>query len=71
MPKYCMHENCTQSPSYNIPTLKTPIYCKEHKSDDMIDVKSKRCIYENCTKNPSYNIPTLKTSISFNCPFTF
>ena len=46
MPKYCMHENCTISPSYNLPTEKTPIYCKKHIKENMIDVRSKRCIYE-------------------------
>ena len=44
--KRCIYEDCIKSPLYNIPTLKTPIYCKEHKLDEMIDVKSKRCIYE-------------------------
>ena len=31
--------------------------CKEHKLENMIDVKSKRCIHPNCLKQPHFNLP--------------
>lgn len=43
--KRCKYENCTKQPSYNLPTEKTPLYCKEHKSDDMIIVKNIQLYY--------------------------
>jgi len=32
------------------------LWCSEHKTIDMINVKTKKCVGENCEKNPSYNI---------------
>ena len=54
--------DCDTRPSYNIRGLKTPIYCKDHKTDDMIDIiKHKTCI--DCDIRPSYNIRGLKQGI--------
>ncbi len=49
---------CNKRPSFNLEGLK-PVYCKNCKTNDMIDVvKRKRCIQ--CkTKRPSYNIDGL------------
>ncbi|AGE58117.1 hypothetical protein PBCVNW6652_740L [Paramecium bursaria Chlorella virus NW665.2] len=49
----CKHPECRKQASYNILGLK-PKWCKSHKSDDMINVVSKRCA---CGKIPSYNLP--------------
>ena len=63
MPSTCIHQNCTRRPSYNLPNEKTPLYCKEHIKENMVDIISKHCLYENCTRGPSYNIPTVKTAL--------
>ena len=58
MPIKCIHQNCTSRPSYNLPTEKKSLYCKEHKKDNMIIVKNRQCNNENCNKQASYNIST-------------
>ena len=42
--------------SYNLSTEIKPLYCSEHKKENMVDVKSKRCIHANCIKQPNYNL---------------
>jgi hypothetical protein len=41
--KQCVEDNCTTSPSFNYSTKIEPIYCCEHKHDDMVNVKMFRC----------------------------
>jgi len=50
-------------PNYNLPTENKPIYCSEHKKENMIDIKNKRCIEDRCTKIPNYNLPTETKSL--------
>ncbi len=52
----CNFLNCTKKSSYNMKEQKKAIFCFDHKSIDMINVKTKKCIDENCDKIPSYNI---------------
>jgi hypothetical protein len=55
----CIIENCIKTPGYNFKNLKAK-YCKEHKTDGMIDVKHASCIFDNCSNRPSYNLDTEK-----------
>ena len=48
MPKKCHNENCMKQPVFNLPTETNGMYCREHKLENMIDVKHKRCSYDNC-----------------------
>ena len=54
----CMYDNCLKRPKYNLPTETIPLYCYEHKKENMIDIKRKKCIYNNCLIRPSYNLST-------------
>jgi hypothetical protein len=58
MPKKCIHDNCIKQPVFNLPNETKPLYCKEHKLENMIDIKNKRCIHDNCIKQPNFNLPT-------------
>ena len=51
MPRKCP---CGSTPAYNMPGESSRIYCKVCKTDEMIDVKSKRCP---CGLQPVYNVP--------------
>lgn len=44
-------------PVYNFPSENKPIYCKEHKLNGMINLKSQKrqCAFEDCTKTPQYS----------------
>jgi hypothetical protein len=45
-------------PIYNLPSETKPMYCSEHKLENMIDIKSKRCIRDGCMTRPTYNLPS-------------
>jgi hypothetical protein len=49
----CKHEGCKKIASYNINGLMART-CKEHKTDNMVNVKNKKC---SCGTRPSYNFP--------------
>lgn len=42
-------------PNFNFPGEKGGIFCSQHKSEGMIDIKHKRCAHEACNKRPSFN----------------
>jgi hypothetical protein len=44
-------------PVYNFPSEKKPIYCKEHKLEGMVNLKSEKrqCAFDGCTKTPQYS----------------
>jgi hypothetical protein len=49
---------CTKTyPVYNFPSEKKPIYCKAHKLNGMINLKSEKrqCAFVDCTKTPQYS----------------
>ena len=59
----CIEINCNICPSFNF-INKYPNYCKLHKKDGMINVKSKKCKEENCNKlNPAFNYINNKLGI--------
>lgn len=49
----CKYENCTKYASFGLPTEKAE-FCKVHKPNDYVNVKSKRCKFLNCDKIPNY-----------------
>lgn len=49
----CNHNDCKKQALYNLNDLK-PRWCKAHKTQEMINVVSKRC---SCGKIPSFNLP--------------
>ena len=51
----CIIDKCTKSSNYNLVSLR-PLYCYEHKSDDMINLKNKQCIIPECNITASFNI---------------
>jgi len=51
----CIHPGCRTLPIYNVEGER-PIYCKEHKKVDMVDVINKSCIHMGCKKQPQFNI---------------
>ncbi len=53
MPRKCQFDDCTKCPVYGI-ELKKPTHCKEHATDQMIDVINKRCQYTDCKKRPAF-----------------
>ena len=48
-------EKCKTHANYNIKGEKA-LYCKDHKKDNMIDVRNKTCIEKDCKIRSSYNI---------------
>ena len=55
MPARCIHENCNKCCIYNREGETKPLYCKNHKLENMINVITKKCIFENCNKCCIYN----------------
>jgi hypothetical protein len=53
MPVICKYPECKKRASYNTEDLK-PMWCKTHKTDEMVNVRSKKCP---CGKIPSFNLP--------------
>ena len=50
----CKFTGCKKESSFNIKN-ENPLYCFDHKSENMINVKNKKCIHENCMKTVLYN----------------
>lgn len=42
-------------PNFNFPGEKGGIFCAQHKTEGMIDIKHKRCVEPGCSKRPSFN----------------
>lgn len=61
MPVKCKFENCTKNASFNVPTETKVLYCSEHKTVDMINVKHKKCL--DCGKIPYFNLPDKKVGL--------
>jgi hypothetical protein len=54
--KKCKTENCDKLPIYGF-EKGIGLYCKTHKKENMVDVKSKKCIELDCNKVSNYNLP--------------
>jgi hypothetical protein len=61
--KQCLTINCKIRPSYNYENEKAPLYCVNHKLENMIDISNKKCAYNNCKIRPSYNYENEKTPL--------
>ena len=61
MVKKCIE--CNKRPSFNVKGETKPLYCFDHKLDDMINVNKKTCIYEGCSTQPSYNFAGEKKGV--------
>ena len=59
MPAFCKHLECKKQASYNFEGLKA-MWCKAHKTSDMINVVSKKCP---CGKQPKFNFPKEKIGV--------
>ena len=51
----CKFPDCKITPSFNYKNEKKPLYCTEHKLDNMINLKNKTCIHKGCNIQPSFN----------------
>jgi len=51
----CQGAGCTRMPNFNFPGEKGGIFCAQHKSEGMVDIKHKRCQEPGCSKRPSFN----------------
>jgi hypothetical protein len=58
----CKNPDCNKRAYYNFADKKSPIYCKSHKLDGMIDVVSKKCCKCNL-KQPNFNYPDKSKAI--------
>jgi hypothetical protein len=52
---FCIFDGCKSLPNYNYLNEKKPLYCGKHKSENMINITSKKCMFENCNKCSSFN----------------
>lgn len=66
MPRKCIEEGCVKTPSYNFSDKKSPIYCAQHKLQEMVCVKQRsinKCQYELCSKSANFNYKDKKRGI--------
>jgi hypothetical protein len=59
----CQFTDCNTRCSYNKISETSPMYCKQHMDDGMINVINKYCRMDECKKRPYFNEPGLKTGI--------
>ena len=59
----CKNLNCNRDAYFNLPDKK-PHFCSTHKTNDMINVKTKRCRHIECESiNPSFNVKSEKVGM--------
>lgn len=56
---------CNKYASFNNKLQNIPIYCKDHKITNMIDVIHKKCKYDQCNKIPTFGFKN--TKIAYYC----
>lgn len=54
--RFCKYIACGKRAYYNNISENKAEYCYIHKTENMINIYSKKCIIENCDKTPSYGI---------------
>ena len=47
---------CTKQPHFGLPGS-SATYCRDHATDDMIDVKNRKCYAKGCSCQPNFNFP--------------
>jgi hypothetical protein len=55
-------QECHKEAIFALPDKKAT-HCKDHKTDDMVDVRSKTCLYQGCSIKPSFNVKGSKTGL--------
>ncbi len=45
----CLFRGCHKLPFYNLPGIPNGIFCKEHKSHEMINVRRRVCCFDGCS----------------------
>jgi uncharacterized protein YajQ (UPF0234 family) len=63
--RICIYNNCNKQASFNYINNKLRLYCKNHKLNDMVDIKNKRCIKCNI-KQALYNYKHEKITLYCN-----
>lgn len=58
--KLCQAPNCNKTASCNIKDILEPIFCADHRTENMINVVHKLCQESGCNKLPIYNVPDKK-----------
>jgi hypothetical protein len=61
--KKCAEAGCGKSPSFNYIGENRPLYCNDHKLEDMFDVKHDKCENVGCKLRPIYNFVNEKKGI--------
>lgn len=61
--KKCIHNSCKIRPIYNYENNDTPIYCFNHKLENMVNVISDICVYPNCKTRSCFNYIGFKKGI--------
>lgn len=51
----CTKVNIKKRASFNLPTEIKAKYCKDHKTDDMVNVNQNKCQEDDCGKQPAFN----------------
>eukprot|EP00455_Lapot_gusevi_P030531 TRINITY_DN3286_c0_g1_i1.p1 TRINITY_DN3286_c0_g1~~TRINITY_DN3286_c0_g1_i1.p1 ORF type:complete len:241 (+),score=29.73 TRINITY_DN3286_c0_g1_i1:785-1507(+) len=54
----CESPGCIIYASYNVPGATRPVFCKQHATPDMVDVRHKHCVVEKCQKRASFGYTT-------------
>lgn len=53
---FCENEDCKNNAFYNILGSEEPIFCDEHKTNDMVRIFANCCRYPYCKKRPHYGV---------------
>ena len=62
----CAHDGCVKRPIYNKPGETKGVFCNEHKSEGMVDVKNKKCEHDGCVRQPVFKKPRRSFATSTN-----
>jgi hypothetical protein len=57
------HKKCLECAKSALFGFEKPLYCSEHKKDNMMNIVTKTCIYENCKIIPCYNYKDKKNGL--------
>ncbi len=66
MPKYCKADGCTKRANFGLLTDAQPSYCKTHKSNNMLNIVSKKCKSNGCGIQAYFGLPTDKSATYCN-----
>jgi hypothetical protein len=64
--KRCIYEGCTKHPSFGMKDTNKKLYCKDHKTNDMIHIGKKKCIVQGCILNAYYNYKNNRKTLYCN-----